>query len=150
MNEIPFFSWECITIHLNNRDVNLVIKDEQQMKIFILFLILKLNTFDGQANSIQVLRDTKKIPKAAGISHELLHKFYKRFLMVKIRMKISYSACVSCRTILELFLIAILRTYHLRKEMGLVENAYPVVTKKMLDGIKELCMKKIVHKNKKK
>ena len=61
-------------------------------------------------------------------------------------MKISYQACVNCRTILELFLLAILKTYQDRKAHGLIKNPYPIVTKKMLDGIRELCMKKIVHK----
>ena len=65
--------------------------------------------------------------------------------MMKIRMKISYEACISCKTILELFLMTILKTYHVRKERGLIENPYPCVTKKMLDGIKELCLKKIVN-----
>ena len=68
---------------------------------------------------------------------------------MKIRMKISYHACIDCRTILEQFLIAILKTYHVRKAHGLIKNAYPIVTKKMLDGIKELCMSKIVKNDKK-
>ena len=75
------------------------------------------------------------IPKG-DISHEILHKFYKKFLMMKIRMKISYMACINCRTTLELFLISILKTYHDRKDSGLIESTYPIVTKKMLDGIK--------------
>ncbi len=49
--DIPFYSWECLTLILKNRDIDLVIKDESKMKIFIMFLIIKTNTFNGNRNS---------------------------------------------------------------------------------------------------
>jgi len=48
LDKLPFFAWNCITIKLNNRDVDLVIKDENQMVIFIKFLIFKMRTLDGK------------------------------------------------------------------------------------------------------
>jgi hypothetical protein len=35
---MPFYSWECITLQLEGRDVNLVIKDEGEMMMFLKFL----------------------------------------------------------------------------------------------------------------
>lgn len=80
------------------------------MKILILFLIQKLKTYDGTRGSLQLLKDQDQIPKGLN-PQELRQKLYHNFLMLKIRMKISYEACVSCRTIQELFLISILKTY---------------------------------------
>lgn len=53
---MPFYAWDCITLLLKNREIDLVIKDEQQMKIFLMFLILKTNTFNGNANSYDLLK----------------------------------------------------------------------------------------------
>ena len=36
---IPFFSWQCLTLQLENRDLNLVIKDEVDMTRILKFLI---------------------------------------------------------------------------------------------------------------
>ena len=48
LDKLPFFAWNCITIKLRNWDVDLVIKDEMQMTIFIKFLIYKMRTLDGK------------------------------------------------------------------------------------------------------
>jgi hypothetical protein len=29
--QVPFYSWECITLNMENRDIDLVIKDEEDM-----------------------------------------------------------------------------------------------------------------------
>ena len=49
--EPEFYSWECISLEMENRTIDLVIKDERVMTCFIKLLIHKLNTVDGQANS---------------------------------------------------------------------------------------------------
>ena len=54
---IPFFTWECVTLHLKNRDVFLVIQDEMHMKNFLKLLISKLNTIDGTRNSAKYIKD---------------------------------------------------------------------------------------------
>jgi hypothetical protein len=48
---IPFYSWNCITIYLWNREVDLVIKNENDLKMLIKYLIYKLQTVDGQRGS---------------------------------------------------------------------------------------------------
>lgn len=42
---------------MNNRNVDLVIKDNNDMKIIIRFLIQALNTIDGKANSAKFFID---------------------------------------------------------------------------------------------
>lgn len=51
INNLPFYTWQCISLQLKGRDVDLIIKDEEQMMIFIKYLIFKLKTIDGQRNS---------------------------------------------------------------------------------------------------
>ena len=50
-NSIPFKSWECITVQLERRDVDLVIHNEDDMMDFLTVLIHKINTIDGHRNS---------------------------------------------------------------------------------------------------
>jgi len=48
---LPFYSWNCITLKLGRRDVDLVIKDEFQMEMFLKFLVYSLRTVNGVRNS---------------------------------------------------------------------------------------------------
>ena len=52
---LPFYAWQCITLILENRSVDLVIKNEQNMDFFIQFLVASLNTIDGYKNTAQPL-----------------------------------------------------------------------------------------------
>lgn len=51
ISNLPYFTWQCISIQLPGRDLDLIIKDEVQMMILIKFLIFKLKTLDGKKNS---------------------------------------------------------------------------------------------------
>ena len=53
---LAFKSWECITIILERRDVNLVIKDEQGMNDILTMLIYYTNTIDGNRNSATLMK----------------------------------------------------------------------------------------------
>lgn len=46
-------SWNCITIQLKNRDVDLVIQDDHDMKMLIKFLVMSLRTIDGRRDTGQ-------------------------------------------------------------------------------------------------
>lgn len=48
-----FYAWQCITIVLPNRNIDIVIKNEENMIFFLRFLIMSLNTFDGIKNSAE-------------------------------------------------------------------------------------------------
>jgi hypothetical protein len=90
---------------LKNRDIDLVIKDEFQMKMFLMFLIIKTNSFNGNRNSFLELN------KETLIKNEVEQIYRKFFLIMKIKMKISYEACIKCMTIQELILRSILKSF---------------------------------------
>lgn len=46
--DAPFYSWNCLTISLRNRnDIYLIIKNEKVLKDFLKLLIYKTETLDG-------------------------------------------------------------------------------------------------------
>lgn len=51
LKEVPFYSWDCITLCLHNRDVDLVIRNEEDMENIIKLLVYKLKTMDGSKGS---------------------------------------------------------------------------------------------------
>ena len=53
--ELPFYAWQCISVHTQEREIDLVIQDEYQMKAFIQFLILRLDSMNGKPGSVKVL-----------------------------------------------------------------------------------------------
>ena len=48
---IPFLSWQCITLQLKHRDVDLVIKNQKEMDYLLKFLIYEINTINGKRDS---------------------------------------------------------------------------------------------------
>jgi len=46
-NKVPFYSWECLTIYLKDRSIDLVIRNEEDMKILLRFLVFVLKTING-------------------------------------------------------------------------------------------------------
>ena len=39
LKDVPFYSWECLTLVLEHREVDLVIKNEKEMQMILRFLI---------------------------------------------------------------------------------------------------------------
>jgi hypothetical protein len=52
---LPFHSWNCITLQINDKTLNLVIKDEKKMALLLKFLIYSLRTVDGRRSSADKL-----------------------------------------------------------------------------------------------
>ena len=50
---VPFYSWNCITLMLKHRDVDLVINNQKHMDRLLKFLVFTMNTVDGNKNSAQ-------------------------------------------------------------------------------------------------
>lgn len=78
LDQLPFYAWECLTLRLARRDVNLVIKDQKDMQQIIEFLVISLQTLDG-------VRGTAKnhIAKSHGIQphkEPFLQRFKRSFL----------------------------------------------------------------------
>jgi len=68
--KLPFYCWECITIQMPLRDIELVIPDENQMKIVIQFLILVLKSVDGLRNSANEQINTMMAIQSLGESNQ--------------------------------------------------------------------------------
>lgn len=49
--KMPFLSWEVLTINLKERDVHLVIEDQDEMDRLVKYLLYRLNSIDGIKNS---------------------------------------------------------------------------------------------------
>ena len=66
--DVPFYSWECITLQLRHRMVDLVIKKQSDMDDFLMILIDGIKTVDGNRNSLHtavkhILKQKKEIHK---------------------------------------------------------------------------------------
>ena len=53
MKIAPFLSWECISIDIGNRDVDLVIKSEEDMRNVLKFMIQAMRTLDGRRGTAE-------------------------------------------------------------------------------------------------
>ena len=53
MKILPFLSWECISIDIGNRDVDLVIKSEVDMANVLKFIIQAMRTLDGRRGTAE-------------------------------------------------------------------------------------------------
>jgi len=52
---LPFYAWQCLTIMFkDNKQMNLVIKDEDSMQLVIRYLLLHLQSMDGTKNTAQL------------------------------------------------------------------------------------------------
>jgi hypothetical protein len=51
--ELPFYAWQCITLELGQRQVDLVIKDQKSMDILVKFLVYSINTMDCRKDSAE-------------------------------------------------------------------------------------------------
>jgi hypothetical protein len=68
-NRVPFFSWQCVTLQLPKREIDLVIENEDMMMQFLKLLVYKMNSIDGSKDSatgvkqallLQSIRDALK------------------------------------------------------------------------------------------
>ena len=81
------------------------------------------------------MKQQRFIDQSTKIS-ELSPHIFRSFGLMRLRMKISFEACRQKKTIQELFLYAILKTYHERNHQGLIKNPYPKINKALIDAIK--------------
>lgn len=53
----PFFSWNCLTIDVGYREINLVIRGDKNMAKILKFLIWNIRTLDGKKGSADKVLD---------------------------------------------------------------------------------------------
>ena len=102
MKEPPFYSWECLTISLKNRDVDLVIKNQEEMNRLVKYLLYRINSVDGNKNSAQPIIDSNPNEDVFKLKHEISIKTMTRIKIMRIRQKISYIAFTKKMTLAEL------------------------------------------------
>ena len=49
--ELPFYAWQCLSIQLKKRTIDLVIENEEDMYNLIKILVYKLDILDGSRDS---------------------------------------------------------------------------------------------------
>ena len=76
----------------------MVVRDEVDMQILIKFLIVYLNSFDSNKNSVQFLKDMHLINRGTS-ALSMMNRVYLGYTIMKIRMKISFEACIKNRTV---------------------------------------------------
>lgn len=74
-DKIAFYSWQCITLQLKDREVDLVVPNEQDMNDLLELLIDALNTTNG-------FRDS-----ANNIKQQMHEQKYKREIKRQIRLQ---------------------------------------------------------------
>ena len=55
--DAPFYAWECLSIDMGNRDVDLVIRNEKHMKYVLKFIISGMRTLDGRKGTANKILD---------------------------------------------------------------------------------------------
>jgi len=93
--DLPFYSWQCISLRMNHRDVDFVIKNERSQNKLVKYLLYKLQTIDGRAGSakklIQMMDDRElslyKNSEKYIENREILGDEIPKTLQIKIRLK---------------------------------------------------------------
>ena len=123
LNNLPFYSWNCITINTKSRDIDLVIRNEEHMMKLIRFLILVTTTVDGRKNTgtkiLETLnsQDKKNYRQNSGVSIvskpisdnmnrmnelTLVKKTLMKYRIMMIRAKMSYEGLRKQESLCEL------------------------------------------------
>jgi hypothetical protein len=50
-SDMPFFSWQCLTLNMKHRDVDVVIQNEQEMEDFITLIIWSMKSVNNSRDS---------------------------------------------------------------------------------------------------
>ena len=129
--KVPFFAWQCVTLVLPHREVDLVIENESMMTKFLQMLIFCMNTCDLNKDSATLVKQAlykqwkrdyltknKNDPRVSEkqtirkkIDHQVMVQTILKVKILRIRMKISYHAFMRNITIFELFLKQITTTH---------------------------------------
>lgn len=132
---MPFFAWQCMSIKLHHREVDIVVHDEKEQNNLVKYILYKINTIDGIAGSadkiltalenqgIENYRKTQKIPLSKFTVKDIpnayltrmrlknklnvMRQAYLKYIVIKFRIKVSWIAFTKKMTIMELFIRAI-------------------------------------------
>ena len=74
----PFFSWQCITLQFETRNIDLVIKDEAEMDRFLKFLVRGIRTIDGRSGTADFLIQAATKAEIENTEKRMNKKIYRR------------------------------------------------------------------------
>ena len=55
-DSIPFYAWQCVTLQLVHREVDLVIKNEKDMDDLLKVVVQAMDTVDGNKDSAKTIK----------------------------------------------------------------------------------------------
>jgi hypothetical protein len=55
LDNLPLYSWECLSIETKHRTIDLVIKNQEDLFELLYFLISKIQTIDGNRGSANIM-----------------------------------------------------------------------------------------------
>jgi hypothetical protein len=73
-----FKSWQCVTIQLKHREVDLVVKNQSQMDNLISLILYKTHSLDGMPGSSLPIEEYMELKK--GNIEEVRHMLVKKTL----------------------------------------------------------------------
>ena len=84
IKKIPFFNWQCLSLQRSNRNIDLVIPNEEDMNVLLKFLIAKMRTLDGHRGSANKILDLMQKKGEA----DFMAKSGKNFVSDSVRYQI--------------------------------------------------------------
>ena len=109
-NHFPFYAWQCVTIQLKHRDVDLVIPNEKSMNRLLFYLSYRLN-YKMNKNFGGMIKNQEFEEQDERDVIETIDKMNRfRFRLLRVRTKISYLAYQKKMSVVQLFLHAILKS----------------------------------------
>ena len=83
--KMPYSSWQCISLKLDTRDVDLVIKNERNQNKLVKYLLYKMKSIDGRVNSASKIISMMDQSDIALYQRKI--KDLPKSLLTKIRLK---------------------------------------------------------------
>ena len=143
--KLPLYSWNCITLQLGYRDVDLVMRNGADMKRLIRFLIEKMETLDGirgsaiplihrlQTRHSQMTGSQVQETLSTGfmnertwreaktvVNYDVYREVSLKYNILRLRQKISYHAAEKGQTVAELFLNSLNSLFRKRVQEGTI------------------------------
>lgn len=129
-------------MELNDRYIDLVIKDQNKMDILLRYLIFTFRTVNGVKNSAEevmkhVYREESEVKKKVRFakmdeeaqqrywdkySGTIYRKVFLKYQVMRFRSKVSFEALKKCMTIRELIVFAILKAYQTQQFQGDIQG----------------------------
>lgn len=128
----PYFAWQCLTIELKHRVIDLVFPDEQGMKDVLKILVWELETIDGKRGTAKKLKELIKKERrlsVRAVENEVYRKIMLKYTIMKVRSKISYEAFIRNMLINELFFHTILFSLGMISLTRSLGNDVPLIYK---------------------